>query len=131
MGSAQGYSAAELQLLYKDLNTKYFKGRLRRCKVRVDPTLPTFGRCSSKGGVIDLQPNDRQQQKQTLIHEKCHIGDRTHGRRFQKKLQAVADQGEPLAANELELLRGSPTWNRERSFWNSYDLSTVERLLSP
>lgn len=53
--------------------------------------------------------------KQTMLHEMCHIGSLGHGLRFRKKLRHLADQGETWAADEAAGYEGPGTlWRDEK-----------------
>lgn len=105
--------AIRLQNLYEELNKRFFRNRLPRYNVRISPSLPSHGKCLSDRRTILLRPMEPGLLRQFLLHEMCHIGSPDHGQRFQAKLQAIADEGETWAAEELKTIRRAPSWPQE------------------
>lgn len=94
--------------MFEELNAAYFGGKLPRYTVGFSRRLPggrhTMGRCDDEHKEImiseDLAPSWKV-VRETLLHEMCHIGCPSHGRRFQERLKALADRGETWALEDL------------------------------
>ncbi|MDP6719465.1 MAG: DUF45 domain-containing protein, partial [Pirellulaceae bacterium] len=74
------------------------------------------GYCDSKKRVIQLAgelADDPALLRKALIHEMCHHGCPSHGKKFLAKLDRLAAMGEEWAADEAKMYRDSPSWNEE------------------
>jgi len=104
----------QLQQLFDDYNQQFFLGRLPKYRVRFSHSIHSYGECRSQDRVIVLSRRVPQKElRQYLLHEMCHIGCPDRGKRFQSKLQKLADQGEEWAVEEIRLYREALTWNQE------------------
>lgn len=95
--------------IYDELNGRFFSGKLPKFKVVYSSNFSDgfnprqLGECDEKRQLIRISPALRDapgQLRQMLLHEMCHIGEIGHGKKFQLKLQRLANQGESWAALE-------------------------------
>lgn len=104
--------------LYKELNARFFRGRLPRFLVTLSAMAPSHhGSCYEKRRLISLNrhlESDPELFRRTLLHEMCHIGIPDHGQRFQRRLLKLATLGESWAREEAEDYRlRCPSWSAE------------------
>jgi hypothetical protein len=78
------------------------------------PEIPTrWGECDSEKHIIFIREGvSGDDLKHFLLHEMCHIGEPSHGKRFLKRLQHLAEMGEMWAINEIESYKKAPNWNQ-------------------
>ena len=104
---------SKLTQLYRELNQRFWNGRLpdyrvRFCKLPVGKK----GECLSERGLIRLTVGlEEDELRRTLLHEMCHIGCHYHGQKFLARLIRLAEQGEQWATEEAEMYRNGPSWN--------------------
>jgi hypothetical protein len=89
----------ELDVLFDELNTRFFDGRLPKYRVRwCAPHGREHGFIDEAAATICIC--DPPDVRVTLLHEMCHIGTAGHGRVFRAKLRRLARQGERWAQAE-------------------------------
>ena len=90
---------ADLDVLFDQLNSRFFGGCLPKYRVR---------RCDAQDGEHGFINDEARtiwicrspDVRQTLLHEMCHIGTPGHGRLFRAKLRGLARRGETWAQAE-------------------------------
>lgn len=95
--------------IYNELNGRFFSGILPKFKVVYSNNFSDgfdpgqLGECDEKRRLIRISPALREapgQLRKMLLHEMCHIDGKGHGKKFQRRLQRLAGQGESWAAPE-------------------------------
>lgn len=107
----------ELSELFDEFNQQFFGGRKPKYRV-VFSNARDFGhfqgKCSQKRRLIQLRNGlSGDKLRQTLLHEMCHIGCTHHGKKFQARLQKLAEQGEVWALKEVEMYRDGLSYNQD------------------
>lgn len=105
-----------LTRLFADLNQKWFDGRLRPRPVRwADWSNRRLGLCTSRA--IYIRRNLLSDEVlSTLLHEMCHIGDPSHGRKWRGKMERIRHLGAPVS--EIDF---GPAFNPLRQAANIID----------
>jgi len=93
--------------LFDELNRRWFDGKLRRCKVRWSSLAP---KSSDQNGLYDSKRRtiyiarglSLDDLTSTLLHEMCHVGCPSHGKRFMAKMVRLKSMGAPILEYELE-----------------------------
>jgi hypothetical protein len=96
------------QALFEELNNKYFRGRLRRCSVRlVNFSIPgKEGGYDSSSKTIFLRRHlNQRKMRETLLHETCHVGCPSHGARFKARLVRLSELGAKLNVADRNLMK--------------------------
>ena len=98
----------KLRLLFQELNTRYFDGKVRGYSLRtVDPPrrLPSWrGECRPGRRLIKLRRGlDETLLRETLIHEMAHaVAGQHHGKRFVAEMARLRGAGAPVNPQDLE-----------------------------
>ena len=103
--SGQIGKVKRLDLLFNELNQKFFAGRLRRYKVRRCRLPNLEGRCDNKNRIIRLSSSLQESEvRRTLLHEMCHVrgGGNHHGRKWANEMLRLAAAGESWVEEDLK-----------------------------
>jgi hypothetical protein len=120
---------SQLSELFDELNEQFWNGRKPRYRVKFSSLaryqkLGDFqGECVPKRRTIYLRSNLKGKQlREVLLHEMLHIGCMSHGRKFQERLQYLADRGETWAKVQIGSYSSGPNWNQTiREFRSDLD----------
>ena len=107
-----------LSSLYDSLNVEFFVGRLPKYRVVFNSSMRLDGEIVPERRLIRLNralASNRVMLRQTLLHEMCHNGCESHGKKLQERLIRLGDQGEDWAYAEAEQYRTAPSWNKMMS----------------
>ena len=113
-----------LNQLFDELNSRWFDGRLRRRKVR----WATFRNPHQRGvcppgpkPILIVRGMSPAGVAAILLHEMCHIGCPSHGRRFTARIARLKDLGAPIPKYEF---------NYDRRPIGSVVAGYIDRLLA-